>query len=242
MLNLKNVPYRLACLLMTSLLLLAWPTSLLAEDCENRPYCLGKVIENKDIKPWNIAVQPDGNGLPMGQGNAKAGARLFKNNCAKCHGNVAEGSSRYPIFGSYPDLVGNQTPRNGYECLKQGPKQVIGSYWPYSTTVFDYIRRAMPFWHPQSLSSDDIYSLSAYLLHRNKLWGENDTLNRKNLPTIKMPNSECFVCDPRPDTDNKRCMSNCSADAGGKVSAAVLAEQSNNTDCMPAAWIPVELE
>lgn len=227
------------CLLLCFLLLcVAWDVSAQTQTCENRPYCIGKVVDGQVFKAWNIDVQPDGSGLPKGQGTVTKGAELFNTNCSVCHGDDAKkGRSRYPIFAPYPTLI-RKKDRLGYQCIKNGPEQVIGSYWPYSTTVFDYIRRAMPFWHPQSLSDDEVYSLAAYLFYRNGLWSQEDSLNDQNLATIKMPNSQCFVCDPRPDTDNKRCLKDCPGPEKAGFGQQPKPNPGNIKDCMPAPAIP----
>ena len=179
---------------------------------------------------WDIDVKPDGHGLPVGKGNAKTGKHIFNMNCAKCHGDKQDGfkgRSKYPILAPYPTLVGDQP---SLDSGKEAPAQTVGSYWPYSTTLFDYIRRAMPFWHSQSLSDDEVYALSAYIFFLNGIIGDEDKeLNHTNLYKIQMPNRNGFICDPRPDTDNKRCMKNCTVAKPKQVS-----QNTDKSDCMPA--------
>lgn len=126
--------------------------------------------------------------LPAGAGSAATGAKIYAERCAACHG--ATGRE-----GPDPVLVGGRGTLGGKE-----PVQTIGSYWPYATTVFDYIRRAMPFPAPGSLSDDDVYALTAFLLAANGIIGAHDTLDRASLPRVVMPNAQGFDGDPRPDT------------------------------------------
>jgi len=134
-----------------------------------------------------ITVAPDGTGLPAGSGTAVEGKDVFAARCAVCHGAKAEG-------GDGPTLVGGQgtlaTPK---------PIRTVGSYWPYATTVWDYVNRAMPFNQPGTLSHDEVYAVAAYVLFLNDIIGETQVLNATSLPLIKMPNRDGFVSDPRPD-------------------------------------------
>lgn len=219
---------------------------LLAKGCKDRPYCIGTPVDEEVYAAWDIDVKPDGHGLPDGDGSAVEGETIFLNNCAKCHGDKKDGfagRSKYPILAPYPTLVGDEPP---LDSTDPAPAQTVGSYWPYSSTLFDYIRRAMPFWHPESLSDDEVYALSAYILYLNKVTDDKKLrLNKENLFKIQMPNRDGFICDPRPDTHNTRCMSNCltkqdgyaekerykEADAVRKNSKDHIIEAS---DCMPA--------
>ena len=149
----------------------------------------GRPATEAEIKAMDYTVLPNGAGLPAGSGDAVRGRALFEQKCQECHGSHGEGQS-----GVYPALVG------GIGSLKTiNPVKTVGSYWPYATTLFDYIRRAMPYDHPRSLSNDQVYSVAAYVLFMNGIVGENQTLDRKSLPQIKMPNRNGFVPDPRPD-------------------------------------------
>jgi len=139
-------------------------------------------------------VLPTGAGLPEGSGTAAKGRDVFKSKCAVCHNEKAEGKQ-----GQYPALVGGvgslATPR---------PVKTVTSYWPYATTLFDYIRRAMPYDQPRSLSNDEVYSVAAFLLSLDGIVKENDELNAKTLPQVRMPNRDGFIPDPRPDVKAKR--------------------------------------
>jgi S-disulfanyl-L-cysteine oxidoreductase SoxD len=150
---------------------------------------LGKPIAEPDVKPWDIAVLPDGSNLPTGSGTAAQGARIYAEKCIACHG---EGGKGGVAPGAGP-LVGGAPLTNGIETAK-----TIANYYAYATTVFDYIRRAMPFNAPRSLSDDEVYALTAYILALNKLIGEQDVMDAKTLPRVKMPNRDNFII-PYPD-------------------------------------------
>jgi cytochrome c len=153
---------------------------------------VGHAPTDEDTRRLGIVVAPDGTGLPPGSGTAVAGKQVFATRCASCHGPAGEG-------GDGPALVGGQgtlaTPR---------PKKTVGSYWPYATTVWDYVNRAMPFNKPGTLNHDEVYAVSAYILFLNDIIGETQELNAKSLPLIKMPNRDGFVSDPRPDISPAR--------------------------------------
>jgi|SRR5579872_879113 len=154
----------------------------------------GRPATDAEIKSMDYTVLPNGAGLPKGKGDAAQGRFLYEQKCQECHGERGEGQS-----GKYPPLAGGA---GSLKSLK--PVKTVGSYWPYATTLFDYIRRAMPYDHPRSLSTDDVYSLSAYVLFMNGIVTENQELNEKNLPQVKMPNRNGFVPDPRPDIKPKQ--------------------------------------
>lgn len=141
---------------------------------------LGKSITAGDLDGLDINVFPDGRGLPNGNGNSETGARLFENLCAACHG--AHGTG-----GSASELVGT-SPLNGPH-----PDQSVGNYWPYATTLFDFIRRSMPLNAPRSLSADQVYALTAYILEINGLIAKGAVLDKKALPAIQMPNRDGFT-------------------------------------------------
>ncbi len=139
-----------------------------------------------------FSIRPDGRGLPEGRGTAVEGKAVYAKTCAKCHGPTGKEGGKTgnrptpPLVDTRPFKVGltNAT---------------VGNYWPYSTTIWDYIHRAMPFDHPETLSNDQIYAVTAYLLHANGLIGERDVVDRGSLPKVRMPNRDAFVPDPRPD-------------------------------------------
>jgi cytochrome c len=141
---------------------------------------LGKPIGQADLAEWDINILPDGSNLPPGSGSAADGAKIFAEKCELCHGNNGSGGRAARLIGGPPkaSLDGGKT---------------IANYWPYSTTLFDFIRRAMPFTQPRSLSDQEVYALCAYLLAANKLIGENDEMNATTLPKVQMPNRDNFV-------------------------------------------------
>ena len=142
---------------------------------------LGRPIDPADIVPWDISIMPDGTGLPPGSGTPAQGAKLFAEGCAACHGDNGKGTE----FGSA--VVGGP-PRASLDGGK-----TIRNYWPYATTLFDYIRRAMPFTQPNSLTNDEVYALTAYILALNQLIGEKDAMTAETLPHVQMPNRDNFI-------------------------------------------------
>jgi S-disulfanyl-L-cysteine oxidoreductase SoxD len=141
---------------------------------------LGKPITPAEIAAWDINILPDGTGLPPGGGTPAQGARVYAAKCSVCHGENGKG-------GTSSALVGG-SPIQNMESVK-----TIANFWPYATTLFDYIRRAMPWRQPRSLTNDEVYGLTAYILSLNKLIGENDTINAQTLPRVRMPNKEGFI-------------------------------------------------
>jgi len=161
------------------------------------PYGIGRVATPAEIAGWNIDIGRDGSNLPPGSGSVSHGHEVFEQQCAACHGNNGEG-------GVGDRLVGGQG-----TLATEKPVRTVGSYWPYAPTLFDYIRRAMPQNAPESLSNDDVYAVSAYILNLNGLLPADATLDAKTLPAIKMPNRNMFISDPRPDVKNPACMMGC---------------------------------
>lgn len=151
------------------------------------PYGIGRPATAAEIAGWNIDVGHDGSNLPKGSGSVSHGREVFAQQCASCHGDNGEG-------GLGDRLVGGQGTIGTAK-----PIRTVGSYWPYAPTLFDYIRRAMPQNAPQSLSDEDVYAVSAYVLNLNGLVGADATLDAKSLAAIKMPNRDKFVGDARPD-------------------------------------------
>lgn len=158
---------------------------------------LGTPATQEQIAGWNIDVFPDGTGLPEGEGTVAMGEQLYKTQCIACHGANLEG-------GIGPRLMGGQG-----SLATDKPIKTIGSYWPYATTIFDYVRRTMPFQSPQSLTNDEVYGVTAYLLSKNGILPADTTLNAESLAAVKMPNRDNFYVDNRPDTKNVRCMTDC---------------------------------
>ena len=143
----------------------------------------GQPITPADLAPWDISVAPDGVGLPPGSGTSAQGVKVYaEHGCALCHGEKGSGGPSGPLVGGGPL---NSTDRD--------PVKLIGNYWPYATTIFDYTRRAMPWHQPKTLTDDEVYALTAYILALNKIIGENDVINAETLPKVKMPNRDGFI-------------------------------------------------
>jgi S-disulfanyl-L-cysteine oxidoreductase SoxD len=160
-------------------------------------YGIGRPATPAEVAGWNIDIGRDGSNLPPGGGTVSRGRELFEQQCASCHGDKGQG-------GLGDQLVGGQG-----TLATSKPVRTVGSYWPYAPTLFDYIRRAMPQNAPQSLSNDDVYAVSAYVLNLNGLVPADATVDAKSLAAIKMPNRDGFGDDPRPDVKNPSCMSGC---------------------------------
>lgn len=143
----------------------------------------GRPATAEEIKAWNIDVSPDGTGLPNGRGDVAHGRQVFEDNCSACHGAKGEGGFADRLVGGRGSLATDH------------PVKTVGSFWPYATTLFDYVRRAMPYPAPQTLSDDDTYAVVAYILHLNDIVPADAVLDRSNLPTVKMPNRDGFVPD-----------------------------------------------
>ena len=146
----------------------------------------GQPIAPADIAPWDISIGPDGAGLPPGRGTAEQGETVYAAKCQACHGEKGAGRPNDALVGG----IGTLAPG-------KAPVKTVGSYWPYATTLFDYIRRAMPFQESQSLSADEVYAVSAYILSLNGIIGANDVLDAGTLPKVRMPNRDGFIPFPR---------------------------------------------
>jgi mono/diheme cytochrome c family protein len=142
---------------------------------------LGQPASKKDIAQWEIGVMPDGEGLPAGKGTAKEGKLVYEKYCISCHGPEGSGGSADQLAGATMGLT------------SEYPEKTIGTYWPYATTLFDMTRRSMPMEAPGTLSSDEVYAVTAYMLYLNRIIGENDEMNAKTLPGVKMPNRDGFI-------------------------------------------------
>jgi cytochrome c len=142
---------------------------------------LGIPATSEDVAAWDLSISPNGEGLPPGSGDARIGAEIYTVQCMTCHGPEGAGRLNAPLAGGHGTLTSDS------------PVRTIGSYWPYATTVFDYIRRAMPFTQPQSLSDDDVYALTAYLLYLNGIIDADDIINAETLPDVEMPNRDGFI-------------------------------------------------
>ena len=143
----------------------------------------GQPMTAADLAPWDISIAPDGVGLPPGSGTPAQGAVVYAERaCALCHGEKGSGGPSGPLVGGGPL---NSTDRD--------PAKLIGNYWPYATTIFDFTRRAMPWTQPKTLTDNEVYALTAYILALNKIIREDDVMNAETLPKVKMPNREGFI-------------------------------------------------
>lgn len=167
-----------------NLMMMAAAATLAAQSAK---YGVGQPATSEQIRALGAAIAPDGTGLPEGSGTVTAGREVFAARCSRCHGEKAEG-----VVG--PTLVGG---RGTLATAK--PVKTVGSFWPYATTVWDYINRAMPFDQPGSLRPPEVYALVAYILNLNGIIGTDQVMDAKSLPKVKMPNRDGFVPDPRPD-------------------------------------------
>jgi cytochrome c len=150
-------------------------------------YGLGRTPTAEEIKAWDITIPPDGKGLPSGSGTAALGKAIYEDRCASCHGERG-------ADGKYDRLVGGRGTLN-----TDKPVKTVGSFWPYATTLWSYINRSQPFDEPGSLTHDQVYAVTAYLLFLNRIVGEHDVMDASTLPRVQMPNRDGFVPDPRPD-------------------------------------------
>lgn len=148
----------------------AWPAS----------FGFGSSATKIQIEQWDISILPNGKGLPDGKGYAREGVLVFQKKCASCHGETGK-------EGPFDKLVADSASR----------AKTIGNYWPYATTIFDYVRRTMPYNEPGSLTSEEVYQLTAFLLYANGIIAVDDEINRQTLPTVEMPAKKLFVADDR---------------------------------------------
>jgi len=156
-------------------------------------YKLGRPATPEEIRKRDISVAPDGSGLPVGRGTVSQGRRDYQTLCANCHGDRGQGMLQYPA------LAGGQG-----TLRSKDPVLTVGSYWPYATTVWDYIHRTMPYPRPGSLTPDETYAVTAFILYLNGIVDEKAELNANTLPKVKMPNRDGFIPDPRPDVSPRK--------------------------------------
>ncbi len=180
------------------------PAAPVSEIREGGIFGLGRVATDDEVAAWDIDVRPDGSGLPEGSGTVADGEVLFTDNCAVCHGDFGEGVGRWPVLAGGQDTL-----------TEERPEKTIGSYWPYLSTVYDYVRRTMPYGNARSLSDDDVYALTAYLLYLNDIVEDEDfELSKDNFLEIRLPNEENFIADDRTEEPHyaakaEPCMSDC---------------------------------
>jgi len=150
---------------------------------------LGTPISPTDLAPWDIDIEPSGAGLPPGSGTSDQGASVFADNCSACHGDGGKGATTTTSGAPAAPPVVSDVKRNGIDDTTL----TIANYWPYATTLFDYIRRAMPWTSPRSLTDDQVYALTAYILAQNKLIDAKQVINAQTLPQVQMPNRNGFI-------------------------------------------------
>jgi mono/diheme cytochrome c family protein len=150
---------------------------------------LGKPIGQADAAAWDIDVEPSGAGLPAGSGTSDQGAQIFAEQCSACHGDGGRGATTTTSGAPAAPPVVSDVKRNGIDDTTL----TIANYWPYATTLFDYIRRSMPWTSPRSLTDDQVYALTAYILAQNKLIDAKQAINAQTLPKIQMPNRNGFI-------------------------------------------------
>lgn len=165
--------------------LTGWVASVSAEPAQK--YGLGTPATQEQIEGWNIDVFADGRNLPAGSGTVMAGRDIYTKQCLSCHGAQGEGGIGDRLAGGMGTLASAK------------PIRTVGSYWPYAPTLYDYIRRTMPMTAPQSLSNDEVYAVTGYVLFLNGLLKEDAQVDAKTLADLEMPNRNGFVPDPRPD-------------------------------------------
>src|SRR5437868_14731784 len=144
---------------------------------------LGAPVSAEELARWDISIPPSGAGLPAGSGDARQGLQVYEQKCLACHGAKGVGKPADALAGGAGTLA------------SRTPMRTVGSYWPYATTLFDYVRRAMPIGNPLSLTDDEVYAVSAYVLHINGIIGEDVAMNAQTLPQVRMPNRDGFISD-----------------------------------------------
>jgi S-disulfanyl-L-cysteine oxidoreductase SoxD len=190
--------------------------TMLALPAVAQTYGLGRAALPEEIAAWNLDVHPDGTGLPDGQGDAIVGEEIFAAKCAACHGDFAEG------IGNWPKLAG------GMDTLDhEDPLKTVGSYWPYLSTSFDYIRRSMPYGNAGTLTADETYAIVAYILYSNDLIEDDFVLSKETFLDVKMPNADGFILDDRIETEvaiwtGEPCMTDCKDSVEVTMRALVL--------------------
>src|ERR1700704_2606058 len=146
-----------------------------------KPPAFGAAVSAEEIARWDISIPPSGAGLPKGSGTARQGLAVYEQKCLACHGAKGAGKPADVLVGGVGSLA------------SKTPLRTVGSYWPHATTLFDYVRRAMPITNPLSLSDDEVYAVSAYVLYLNGIVGENEQMDAQTLPLVKMPNRDGFI-------------------------------------------------
>ncbi|WP_324754248.1 c-type cytochrome [Roseovarius sp. Pro17] len=201
---------------MSKFLKITTALALLGTSAQAEGLGLGREALPEEIAAWDVAVRPDGTGLPKGSGDVWTGEEVFAEKCAVCHGDFAEG------VGNWPKLAG------GWDTLdRKDPVKTVGSYWPSLSTTWDYINRSMPFGNAQTLEPDEVYAMVAYILYSNDIVDEDFVLSDETFADVKMPNVDGFFVDDRAETEypqwsGEPCMENCKESVEITMRAAVL--------------------
>lgn len=203
---------------------------------------LGRQATEAEIAAWDLDVFPDGSNLPAGSGDVWTGEEVFAEHCAACHGDFAEGVDNWPKLSGGADTLADED-----------PLKTVGSYWPYLSTTFDYVRRSMPFGGAQTLSDDDVYAIVAYILYSNDLVDDDFTLSKETFMSVEMPNADGFIIDGREQAEygifNNRCMEGCKPEAvkitknvvfPGDPNAGAVSEDTAAAEPAPAEDTPAE--
>lgn len=176
---------------------------------------LGRPALPEEVAAWDHDILPDGTGLPVGSGDVWTGDEVFAEHCASCHGDFAEGRDNWPKLAGGAGTLADKD-----------PLKTVGSYWPYLSTTFDYVRRSMPFGNAQSLSDDDVYAIVAYILYSNDLVDDDFVLSNETFLDVEMPNAAGFIVDDRDTAEahfwTEPCMSDCKESVEITMRAAVL--------------------
>lgn len=203
------------CLNLATVAAVFWTTVWLAAPAGAEPLGLGRPATPEEIEAWDIDVRPDGSGLPKGSGSVEDGEAVYGERCASCHGDFGEAVDRWPV------LAGGEG-----TLASDDPVKTIGSYWPYLSTVWDYVHRAMPFGDAQSLTDDEVYAITAYLLYLNDVVDDDFVLSRESFGDVQMPNAEGFFADDRATTavwkKREPCMRECKTEVKIVSRARVL--------------------
>ena len=189
------------------------PAGLSAPDAG---FGLGRPAMPEEIAAWDIDIRPDGQGLPVGSGDVATGEEIYSQQCSACHGTFGEGVGRWPVLAGGAGSLGSRD-----------PVKTVGSYWPFLSTVFDYVHRAMPFGNAQSLTDDEVYAVTAYILNLNFLVEDDFVLSNETFAEVEMPNAGGFFMDDRPEAELSQfsgdaCMTDCKASVEITMRAAVL--------------------
>jgi len=210
--------------------LLAFACAHAGETNEAGHFGYGEIATAEQIAGWDIDIRPDGMGLPPGGATAEDGEMLYEDQCAICHGSFGEGVDRYPVLaGGEGTLTASR------------PEKTVGSFWPYASTLWDYIHRAMPFIQPESLTDEEVYAITAYVLYLNDLIEYDYELTQANLADVDMPNKNGFFFDDRPDVRAKRCMHDCKKPGSIEITSQPAEAEEPDIEIADAGVEAVEL-